>query len=313
MTTTALARAANNIDEIQRVAKLLAVSGYFDAKGNSEQAIAQIATKILAGREMGYGEFTSVQGIHVIQGKPAMSANLMAAAVKASARYDYRVRQMDDSAVKIEFFERVGGKLESLGVSTFTADDAKKAGTQNMAKFGRNMMFARAMSNGVRWYCPDVFFGNAVYTPEELGASVDGDGNVIDVDYKMVDQSTGEVKPQVPKAPPTNGNGNGAQPASKPVSQPVEVPPEVRFWEKPEDAYEWAVGVGASDNVHSARNAMKNIVDAHGGRFTKDNAQAIYVAYYHERMARAQEKAKAALDNMDMADVPEVDPEGVFA
>jgi len=43
------------------------------------------------------------------------------------------------------------------------------------------MLFARAMSNGVRWYCPDVMNGSAVYTPEELGADVDQDGNVINV------------------------------------------------------------------------------------------------------------------------------------
>jgi len=311
--TTALANVSSNIDDIQRVARLLAASGYFDAKGSSEQAIAQIATKILAGREMGYGEFTSVQGIHVIQGKPAMSANLMAAAVKASARYDYRVRQMDDSAVKVEFFERVGGKLESLGMSTFTAEDAKRAGTQHLQKFPRNMMFARAMSNGVKWFCPDVFFGNVVYVPEELGATVDGDGNVIDVDYTTVDRVTGEIKEHV-AAPPTNGNGHAAPPAAKLAAPPViELPPEVRHWEKPEDAYEWAVGVGASDNIFAARNAMKNIVDAHGGRFTKDNAMSIYTAYYHERMARAQEKAKAELDKLSMETTDEVDPEGVFA
>ena len=42
------------------------------------------------------------------------------------------------------------------------------------------MLFARAMSNGVRWYCPDVFAGMAVYTPDEMGADVDGEGNVIE-------------------------------------------------------------------------------------------------------------------------------------
>jgi hypothetical protein len=36
------------------------------------------------------------------------------------------------------------------------------------------MLFARAMSNGARWYCPDVFAGPA-YTPDELGADVDGE------------------------------------------------------------------------------------------------------------------------------------------
>lgn len=32
------------------------------------------------------------------------------------------------------------------------------------------MLFARAISNGVAWYCPDVVSGR-VYTPEELDAT----------------------------------------------------------------------------------------------------------------------------------------------
>jgi hypothetical protein len=148
---------------------------------------------------MGFGPYASVNGIHIIQGKPTVSANLMAAAVKASGRYDYRVRQMDEDAVKIEFFQVVGGKLESLGVSEFTQADAKKAGTQNIQKFARNMMFARAMSNGVRWYCPDVFMAGSVYTPEEMGATVDVEtGEIIEV--------------QAQPAPAPNGNGRKAQP-----------------------------------------------------------------------------------------------------
>jgi len=304
-----IVRAAKDISEIQQVARLLAMSGYFDAKGNGEQAIAQIATKILAGREMGYGEFTSVQGIHVIQGRPAMSANLMAAAVKASPRYDYRVRQMDDNAVKVEFFERVGGKLESLGVSTFTADDAKKAGTQNMAKFGRNMMFARAMSNGVRWYCPDVFFGNAVYTPEELGAPVDGDGNVIEVEYRTIPAPAPAPTPAQPATPTqaqtTNGKTNGNH------APAADVPEVVAAWLTPSHAYDWAVSIGASDNVHAARATMTKVVDAHGGKFTRENAAEIYTAFYRDRLKRAQEKALAAIESLD--DVTEVDPDGVFA
>ncbi|NBO17384.1 MAG: hypothetical protein EBV07_00610 [Proteobacteria bacterium] len=54
-----------------------------------------------------------------------------------------------------------------IGNSTFTIEDAKKAGTKNTDKFPRNMLFARAMSNGVKWYTPDVFAG-PVYVPEEM-------------------------------------------------------------------------------------------------------------------------------------------------
>lgn len=182
---------AGELETIQRTAKLLAVSSYFDAKGDTPIAIAQVATKILAGRELGFGPFAAVNGIYIIKGRPSVGANLMASAVKGSGRYDYRVRKMGDDEVSIEFFEIVGGKHESIGISTFTANDARKAGTQNMDKFPRNMLFARAMSNGVRFYCPDVFSGNAVYVPEELGATTDADGNVIEGDFRPV-QSTAQ-------------------------------------------------------------------------------------------------------------------------
>jgi len=84
---------------------------------------------------------------------------------------------------------------------------------------------------------------------------------------------------------------NGHLPPAAPTAAPsVATPDEVAAWQKPEDAYEWAVSIGASDNVFAARNAMKRIVDEYGGRFTRDNAAAIYVAYYHDRLRRAQEK-----------------------
>ncbi len=185
MSTALAIREEVNVSELKQTAQLLALSGYFETKGNTETAIAQLATKILAGREMGFGPYASVNGIHIIQGKPTVSANLMAAAVKASGRYDYRVRKMDDDGVSIEFFQVAGAKLESLGVSTFTKGDAAKAGTQNLQKFARNMLFARAMSNGVRWYCPDVFMSGSVYTPEEMGATVDIEtGEIIEVEAK---------------------------------------------------------------------------------------------------------------------------------
>ena len=188
MTTELAVIESNELETIQRTGKMLAASGYFEGKGDSPQAIAMMATKIMAGREMGFGPFASVNGIHIIQGKPTVGANLMAAAVKGSARYDYRVREMTDKVCKIEFFEREGDKKTSIGISEFTAADATKAGTKNMDKFARNMLFARAMSNGVRWYCPDIFNGNAIYVPEEMGADLTADGDVIEGSWSVGSQ-----------------------------------------------------------------------------------------------------------------------------
>jgi len=101
--------------------------------------------------------------------------------------------------VSVEFFELGDGKRESLGMSTFTKADLERAesggmtapgATKNMrSRFPRNLMFARAMSNGVRWYCPDVFLGSAVYVPEELGAEVDEEtGEILQGEYTIAPQ-----------------------------------------------------------------------------------------------------------------------------
>lgn len=160
-----------SVQETMSIGKLFAESGFFsDSRG-----AAQAVTKIMAGKELGIPPVAAMTGIHVIKGKIAVGANLIAAKIKASGKYNYRVREMTDKVCAIEFFE---GK-ESIGLSTFTIEDARKADTQNLNKFARNMLFARAISNGAKWFTPDIFVG-PIYTPEELGASVDDDGSVVD-------------------------------------------------------------------------------------------------------------------------------------
>lgn len=278
----------DELEVIQRAARMLAVSNYFDGKGDNPQAIAMIATKILAGREMGFGPFASANGIHIIQGRPSVGANLMASAVKSSGRYDYRVREMTADKCVIEFFEREGDKRVSIGISEFTKEDAIKAGTQNRDKFPRNMFFARAMSNGVRWYCPDVFSGNAVYVPEELGADVDGDGNVIDVTPRIVNQDTGEIednpfedvdftKPEQPEwTPPT-------QEETKILAQ----------WQSSQDAISWAVMVEACVNEHEAKNSMKKVAKDNGLDMTKVNMPAILLAFLRRQNEKLAEPVAA--------------------
>lgn len=163
-------------DDAERVARAMVASGFFQ----DTKQISQALVKILAAREIGLGPFAGMIGVHIIQGKPAFGANIMASMVKSSGRYNYRVTEMTEKNCSIEFMEFFAGKWQIIGVSSFNLDDAKRAGTKNLDKFPRNMLFARAMSNGVRWYCPDIMNGSVVYTPEELGAEVDQDGNVID-------------------------------------------------------------------------------------------------------------------------------------
>lgn len=154
--------------DVMTLGATLARSGYFQDARDAAQAVV----KILAGQELGFGPVASMTGIYIVKGKVSLSANLIAASVKRG-KYNYRVMELTDLVCKIDFYE---GK-EKIGESAFTMEDAKSAGltsSDNYKKFPRNMLFARAMSNGAKWYCADVF-GGPVYTPDELGATVDGE------------------------------------------------------------------------------------------------------------------------------------------
>lgn len=158
------------------IGKVLADSGFFqDSRG-----AAQAAVKVMAGAELGFGPVASMTGIYIVKNRVTISANLMAAAIKRHPNYTFRVREHTSEVCTIDFIE----KGEAVGTSSFTIEDAKTAGllgSDNYRKFARNMLFARALSNGAKWHCPDVF-GGPVYTPDELGAEVDGEtGDVIDV------------------------------------------------------------------------------------------------------------------------------------
>ena len=176
---------------MQRFAKTMVSSGYFsDAKD-----VAQAFVKIQAGKELGIPPFASMTGIHIIQGKPALGANVIATLIKNDPRYNYRVLEMSDTVCRIQFYE----SGEPCGVSEFTAADARKAGTKNMDKFPKNMLFARAISNGAKWYTPGIFGGAPVYTPDELGADVDEDGNIVEGSYTPNEPTQRQPEPAAAK------------------------------------------------------------------------------------------------------------------
>jgi hypothetical protein len=136
--------------------------------------VSQAIVKILAGRELGIGPFAAMSDIHIIDGKPVIGARILAALVRASEHYDYKVVEWTHERCVLAFL-REGVQLEPL--VSFDEQDAKRAGLDrptrngrpsNHTRYPRNMKFARAMSNGVALHCPDLTAGTAVYTPDEL-------------------------------------------------------------------------------------------------------------------------------------------------
>ena len=187
--------------ELQTAANAMHASGYFgDVKSQ-----AQAMVKVMAGAEIGLPPFASMSGIHIVNGKPTLGANLIATLVKNDPRYDYRVKRSDNEACVLTWYE--GGK--PVGESMFTIQEANAAGLtskQTWKAYASDMLFARALTRGARRYAPGIFGGAPVYTPDEMGVDTDEDGHIVQ----------GEVVNVTPPATqPTRAPANGQQPQAQ--------------------------------------------------------------------------------------------------
>lgn len=189
--------------EIMVLGNVLQKSGYFKDVRDQAQAV----TKILFGRELGFSPIVSMGGIHIIEGKPALSSNLMATLIKRSGKYDYRVKVWTLTECVLTFREKADGKWSDVGESSFTMEDAQRAGVVrsggSWAKYPKAMMFARALSQGLRTYCPDVSAA-PIYSPEEMGATVNEDGDVTELpaSAKAVANAVARTTEEIPIAGP---------------------------------------------------------------------------------------------------------------
>jgi len=139
---------------------------------------AQCLAKILAGAELGFGPVASLTDIHVSEdGKVIVGAHIRAAIIRASGRYDYRVLEHADQACALEFRRRASQSWEVLGVERLTLADAQAKGMHvtrsgkekpTWSKSPKNMLFARCMTNGYRFHCPDLSGGVNLYDADEL-------------------------------------------------------------------------------------------------------------------------------------------------
>ncbi len=156
----------HSFEDLKRFCSATTASGYF----KDAQDVAKAIVKVQAGMELGVPPIASMAGIHIVEGKPTLSSGLIASRIKASGKYRFVVKKHTETECELEFKEKLDGAWETVGVSAFTMADASKAGIggrPNWKRYPKNMLFARAISNGARWYCADIFTG-AIYTTEEI-------------------------------------------------------------------------------------------------------------------------------------------------
>jgi hypothetical protein len=141
---------------------------------------AAIAAAILAGREAGIGPMRSLSHMHIVDGRPSMSAEQKRAQALAAG---HEIVYVETSTTRCKVKGRRRGS-EQWSEVTWTTDDAKAAkldGKDNWRKWPRRMLQARATGELCDMLFPDATAGLATY--EEL---VD-DSDAVGV------QSNGEV------------------------------------------------------------------------------------------------------------------------
>lgn len=126
------------------------------------------------GDALGIRPIQAINAVHVIEGKPSASADLIASLIR-KAGHKLRIRGNDTEATA----ELIRADDPDYTFSvTWTLDRARTAGLLGKGvwkSYPAAMLKARAITEVAREGASDALYG-VIYTPEELGANVDGDG-----------------------------------------------------------------------------------------------------------------------------------------
>jgi hypothetical protein len=157
---------SDNLPERMEYAKALSASDLLPKAYRNHPANVLVAVEY--GRAIGLSPMAAIQGIHVVEGKPTASAQLIGALVR-TAGHRLRVTGNDTEATATiirnddpEFEYTAHWTIARAAKANLTGKGVWKSYTAAMLK-------ARAITEVARDACPEVLAGVA-YTAEELGA-----------------------------------------------------------------------------------------------------------------------------------------------
>lgn len=158
-----------SIDEALAVSKLLVSSRLLPRSITTPEAAFAV---IVTGRELGLSAMQALRAIHIVEGKPTLSADLMVALVKRSEACLY-FRLVESSAVVATYEAHRRGEPGPTRLS-FSMEEAKAAGVtgkDNWRKYPAAMLRARCAAALARAVFPDLVLG--VCDPDELAPTID--------------------------------------------------------------------------------------------------------------------------------------------
>lgn len=152
-----------SFQELRALAKDASDSKFFGMSSPQQALVA-----MMAGKDLGLSYMQSLRAFHIIEGRPALSAEAMVAVClgRPDVCEFFRTVSVSNISATVET-KRVGSETRQ---ETFTIEDAKTAGLVkdkgNWVKYPGRMCLARARSFLARDVYPDLLMG--LYDPDEI-------------------------------------------------------------------------------------------------------------------------------------------------
>jgi hypothetical protein len=164
------------LGEQLELAKALAVSGIIPS--HLQRKPENILAIMYAARSIDVPLWQAIQSMQVISGKVGISADL-ARALILRAGHTFRVVESTNETATVEVVRRGEDYVHRATFTLFDARQAGLTGNNTWSKYPKAMLIARATTLIARVACADVLAGMS-YTPEELGATVDEEGRIVE-------------------------------------------------------------------------------------------------------------------------------------
>lgn len=199
MSNQALSVYSQPLDQQINYAKAMAVSNLLPVtyQNHPENVLVALAQ----GQALGIAPIQAMNQINVIKGKPALSADLIAALVR---RAGHRLRvEGDDTYAQVTVIRADDPDYIPKPVR-WDMERAKRAGllgNPSWQKYPAAMLRARAISEAARAWANDALYG-FIYTPEELDNSWLPDSDPDTGEPVHTAPAPVTVQPQAPQQPP---------------------------------------------------------------------------------------------------------------
>lgn len=161
----------DEFSQMQEMAKALAPATILPAV--LKQSPANLVVIMMTGAELGMSPMQAVRSIHLIEGKPTLSADAIAALCMRHRDVCEELTLVESTDTKATYRAKRAGASQPVTLS-FTIEQAGKAGLAgrgNWAKYPAAMLRARCIAAICRAVFPDLVAGLYEADSEELGAA----------------------------------------------------------------------------------------------------------------------------------------------